>query len=577
MYEGVAASPGIAIGPAWVVPNVALDVPSTRVIDREREIARFQKAVRVARRQICALRNKAGRTLGQDKAAIFDAHLLVLDDPEFNQSVEQMITEEWRNAADATRAAVQQFVKAFKRLEVPYMKERQADIRDVGSRILHILLGVEPRALPELDEPSIVVSHDLTPSDTAQMDKAKVLGFITNIGGPTSHSAIMARTLGIPAVVALKTIVANVKQGDLLIVDGSAGSIIVNPSAAQLRDYRKRQQAWEQEKRALKVLVSKPSVTADHVTLRLAANIGSVEDAALAKANGAEGIGLFRTEFLYIGRRDFPSEEEQFAAYKKVAELFPKHPVVIRTLDIGGDKELSYLQLPEQPNPFLGYRAVRFSLDRPDVFKTQLRAILRASTYGNIKIMYPMITTVEELQEANRMLDEVKASLRAQQTAFNEDIEVGIMIEVPAAAIIADVLARETDFFSIGTNDLIQYTIAVDRMNEQISHLYQPFHPALLRLIEHIIHAAHAQGNWVGMCGEMAADPLALPLLLGLGLDEFSMSAGSVLPMRKQLRRLKQADMRALTANALKKTTAEEVRTYIEREMADRLTVNAVR
>lgn len=567
MKTGIAASPGIAIGPAWVMQETELHIPTDEVTNPEQEIARLKEALKQAKQQIESLRERAETEMGADKAAIFEAHLMVLDDPELIDHIERKINDERLNAPKAVHVVIDQFVSMFEQMDMEYMRERAADIRDVGSRLLHILLGVEPRSLAEINVPSVVVAHDLTPSDTAQMDKEKVLGFMTNIGGRTSHSAIMARSLEIPAVVGLQTIVSDVQQGDQIILDGLEGQVIVNPSPEVLDDYRKRQERHEAEKEQLKQLVHEPSVTADGVRVELAANIGSATDATLAKENGAEGVGLFRTEFLYMDRSDLPSEEEQFAAYKQVAETFGDAPVVIRTLDIGGDKELAYLELPDELNPFLGYRAIRLCLDRPDLFKTQLRAILRASAFGNIKIMYPMIATVDELRAANRLLHEAQKELEQEGIRYNEDLEVGIMIEIPAAALIADQLAKEADFFSIGTNDLIQYTIAVDRMNEHISHLYQPFHPALLKLIKNVIDAAHAQGKWAGMCGEMAGDPLAIPVLLGLGLDEFSMSAVSILSARKQLLALKQSEMQDLAHKALQKGTAAEVRELIEDEL----------
>lgn len=567
MKTGIAASPGIAIGPAWVMQETELHIPTDEVTNPEQEIARLKEALKQAKQQIESLRERAETEMGADKAAIFEAHLMVLDDPELIDHIERKINDERLNAPKAVHVVIDQFVSMFEQMDMEYMRERAADIRDVGSRLLHILLGVEPRSLAEINVPSVVVAHDLTPSDTAQMDKEKVLGFMTNIGGRTSHSAIMARSLEIPAVVGLQTIVSDVQQGDQIILDGLEGQVIVNPSPEVLDDYRKRQERHEAEKEQLKQLVHEPSVTADGVRVELAANIGSATDATLAKENGAEGVGLFRTEFLYMDRSDLPSEEEQFAAYKQVAETFGDAPVVIRTLDIGGDKELVYLELPDELNPFLGYRAIRLCLDRPDLFKTQLRAILRASAFGNIKIMYPMIATVDELRAANRLLHEAQKELEQEGIRYNEDLEVGIMIEIPAAALIADQLAKEADFFSIGTNDLIQYTIAVDRMNEHISHLYQPFHPALLKLIKNVIDAAHAQGKWAGMCGEMAGDPLAIPVLLGLGLDEFSMSAVSILSARKQLLALKQSEMQDLAHKALQKGTAAEVRELIEDEL----------
>lgn len=568
MMKGIAASPGIAIGRAWVMEDTVLNLPTDGASDVESEIARFKGAVEQARQEIEALKEKTLQDLGEDKAAIFDAHLMVLDDPELVTNVENKIKEERLKAENAVNAAMDAFIAVFENMDMAYMRERAADLRDVRSRLLHVLLGVERRSLAELSEPVIVVAHDLTPSDTAQMDKRKVLGFTTTIGGRTSHSAIMARSLEIPAVVGLKTVVSNVKQGDTLIVDGLEGVVIINPSEDQLADYRKKQRAYEAEKVALEKLVHEPSVTADGVQVELAANIGTPDEAEAARARGAEGIGLFRTEFLYMDRSDLPGEEEQFNAYKQVAEAMGDDPVVIRTLDIGGDKELPYLKLPEERNPFLGYRAIRLCLDRTDLLKTQLRAILRASAFGNIKMMYPMIATLDEWRAANRVLDDVKEELRKEGTPFNEAIEVGIMVEIPAAAVIADQLAKEVDFFSIGTNDLIQYTLAADRMNEHISYLYQPFHPAVIRLVKHVIDAAHAEGKWVGMCGEMAGDPLAIPVLLGLGLDEFSMSVASVLPARKLLRGLRKSAMEKLAETALAKGTAEEVVNCIKETLA---------
>lgn len=571
MMKGIAASPGIAIGRAWVMEDTVLNLPTDGASDVESEITRFKGAVEQARQEIEALKEKTLQDLGEDKAAIFDAHLMVLDDPELVTNVENKIKEERLKAENAVNAVMDAFIAVFENMDMAYMRERAADLRDVRSRLLHVLLGVERRSLAELSEPVIVVAHDLTPSDTAQMDKRKVLGFTTNIGGRTSHSAIMARSLEIPAVVGLKTVVSDVKQGDTLIVDGLEGVVIINPSEDQLADYRKKQRAYEAEKVALEKLIHEPSVTADGVQVELAANIGTPDEAEAARARGAEGIGLFRTEFLYMDRSDLPGEEEQFNAYKQVAEAMGDDPVVIRTLDIGGDKELPYLKLPEERNPFLGYRAIRLCLDRTDLFKTQLRAILRASAFGNIKMMYPMIATLDEWRAANRVLDDVKEELRKEGTPFNEAIEVGIMVEIPAAAVIADQLAKEVDFFSIGTNDLIQYTLAADRMNEHISYLYQPFHPAVIRLVKHVIDAAHAEGKWVGMCGEMAGDPLAIPVLLGLGLDEFSMSVTSVLPARKLLRGLRKSEMEKLAETALAKGTAEEVVDCIKETLARRV------
>lgn len=570
MKTGIAASPGIAIGKVWVSEQIELDIPTHHVYDPDEEIARFQQAVQKANQQVNELREQAKLYLSEHEAAIFDAHMMLLRDPELTQAIVQHIKEEHFNAAKAVQSAIKLFVDSFEQIDMDYMRERAVDIRDVGMRVLRILLDIEPRSLEDLTEPVLIVAHDLTPSDTAQMNRKNVLGFATDIGGRTSHSAIMARSLEIPAVVGLKNISQEVRHGDCLIVDGDEGTVIVQPTEAQLAEYRQRQEAIVEEKRELQTLVHEPSVSADGVQVQLAANIGSPTDAEIASQAGAEGIGLFRTEFLYMDRDELPSEAEQFAAYKQVAEIMGNRPIVIRTLDIGGDKDLPHFKLPEEVNPFLGYRAIRLCLDRPELFRTQLRAILRASIYGNIKIMYPMIATLEELRAANHMLNEVKKELLAKRIRFNADIDVGMMIEIPAAAFIADLLAEEVDFFSIGTNDLIQYTLAVDRMNEYIPHLYQPFHPALIRLIKQVIDAGHANGIWVGMCGEMAGDPLAIPILLGLELDEFSMGTISILPARKQLRNLRQTEMKSLADSALHKKTAEEVRELVESTMKEK-------
>ncbi|OCL25685.1 phosphoenolpyruvate--protein phosphotransferase [Orenia metallireducens] len=559
---GTAASPGIAIGKVLILEEENLDYQKKTVEDVEGEKARLHDALERSKEQLQAIKDKVEREMGNDKAEIFQAHLLVLADPELISAVENKIANEKINAEAALDATVEQFATLFANMDNDYMKERASDIRDVGSRILKNLLGIDSVNLAQLDEEVILIADDLTPSDTAQVNKDKVLGFATKIGGRTSHTAIMARSLELPAVVGVSEILDIVENGDQIIVDGVDGDIIINPTEDQLASYKNKAEEYEQRKARLAELKDLAGETKDGHRVELVANIGTPKDVKGALVNGAEGIGLFRSEFLYMDRDSFPTEEEQFAAYKEVAEKMDG-PVVIRTLDIGGDKELSYLDLPKEMNPFLGYRAIRICLDRIDIFKTQLRAILRASAYGQVKIMYPMISALEQLRAANEILEEVKAELKAENIDFDENLEVGMMIEIPAAAMIADILAKETDFFSIGTNDLIQYTTATDRMNENISHLYQPFHPALLRLIKRVVEAAHAEGNWAGMCGEMAGDKRLTPYLLGIGLDEFSMSAVSIPEVKDGIRNMSLEEAKEIAQKALTFSTAEEVEAFL--------------
>ncbi|TGV30581.1 phosphoenolpyruvate--protein phosphotransferase, partial [Mesorhizobium sp. M00.F.Ca.ET.186.01.1.1] len=452
----------------------------------------------------------------------------------------------------------------FEQMDNDYMRERAADIRDVTKRVLAYLLGVNFFQPSSLTEEVIIVAEDLTPSDTAQLNRQFVKGFVTDIGGRTSHSAIMARSMEIPAVVGTQNITSAVQTSTLMIVDGHEGVVIIDPSEEEVAHYTRKQAEDAEQKAELAKLVHNQTVTADQHHVELAANIGSPADVAGALANGAEGVGLFRTEFLYMGRDDFPTEEEQYVAYKQVLTSMGDKPVVIRTLDIGGDKHLSYLDMPEEMNPFLGYRAIRLCLDRQELFRTQLRALLRAGVHGNLKIMFPMIATLEEFRQAKAILEEEKHALQNSGAAVSDRLEVGIMIEIPAAAMMADVFAREVDFFSIGTNDLIQYTMAADRMNERVAYLYQPYHPAVLRLLRNVIQAGHKEGKWVGMCGEMAGDPVAVPILLGLGLDEFSMSASSILPARKQLSLLSREEMEKHIDTILQMSTSAQVEAFVK-------------
>lgn len=529
MKKGIAASKGYAIGKAFLVEKDEIVIAEKTGINITEERTRLEAAIEVTRRQLLHLKDKTSADIGEKEAAVFESHLTMLDDPEFTGAALSGIEADNVSAESAVKKIVDMYLSIFADMEDEYMKERASDIKDVGERIIRNLLGKSSNGLSELPENTVVVAHDLTPSDTAQLDRSKVIAFLTNTGGRTSHSAIMARTLEIPAVVGLENITTTVKTGDVVIVDGVEGTVIVNPDNETLELYRNKKSELDIEKNKLKELVHTKTITKQGKSVIVAGNIGSPNDVHKVIENGGEGVGLFRTEFLYMDRTEFPSEEEQFNSYKYVAEKLEGKPVVIRTLDIGGDKKLSYLPLPEEMNPFLGYRAIRLCLDRQDIFRTQLRAILRASAYGNIQIMFPMISSLEEFFKAKEILTSCKDELKAEGKAYNDKIETGIMIEIPSAAIMADEFAKYVDFFSIGTNDLIQYTLAADRMNENISYLYNPMHPAVLRLIKMTIEAAHKEGKWCGMCGEMAGDEEAIPTLLEYGLDEFSMSASSML------------------------------------------------
>ncbi|WP_188066395.1 phosphoenolpyruvate--protein phosphotransferase [Brevibacillus brevis] len=561
---GVKASAGIAIGKAFLLTTPDLQINTVAIEDPANEIQRFQEALARAKNDLEGIVLRVEQEMGTDHADIFKAHLLVLEDPELVDTVKDKITSEKINAESALNDVAQAFIGLFEQMDNEYMRERAADIRDVTKRVLSYLLGVPFAGLGELTEEVIIVADDLTPSDTAQLDRRYVKGFVTDIGGRTSHSAIMARSLEIPAVVGTQGITREVQPATLIILDGHEGIAIIDPSEEEITVYKHKQADYEAQKAELAKLVNDKTITLDNQHVELAANIGSPEDVAGAIANGAEGVGLFRTEFLYMGRNDFPTEEEQYLAYKHVLEHMGDRPVVIRTLDIGGDKHLSYLALPEEMNPFLGHRAIRLCLDNQELFRTQLRALLRASVHGNLKIMFPMIATLEEFRQAKAILEEEKKSLVNRGIVVSDQYEVGIMIEIPAAALMADQFAREVDFFSIGTNDLIQYTMAADRMNEKVAYLYQPYHPAVLRLLHNVIKAGHAQNKWVGMCGEMAGDPIAIPILLGMGLDEFSMSAGSILSARQQLSRLSIEDAAKQIDTILQMSTSAQVEAFVK-------------
>ncbi|EOA9119124.1 phosphoenolpyruvate--protein phosphotransferase [Staphylococcus aureus] len=560
LIKGIAASDGVAIAKAYLLvePDLTFD-KNEKVTDVEGEVAKFNNAIEASKVELTKIRNNAEVQLGADKAAIFDAHLLVLDDPELIQPIQDKIKNENANAASALTDVTTQFVTIFESMDNEYMKERAADIRDVSKRVLSHILGVELPNPSMIDESVVIVGNDLTPSDTAQLNKEFVQGFATNIGGRTSHSAIMSRSLEIPAIVGTKSITQEVKQGDMIIVDGLNGDVIVNPTEDELIAYQDKRERYFADKKELQKLRDADTVTVDGVHAELAANIGTPNDLPGVIENGAQGIGLYRTEFLYMGRDQMPTEEEQFEAYKEVLEAMDGKRVVVRTLDIGGDKELSYLNLPEEMNPFLGYRAIRLCLAQQDIFRPQLRALLRASVYGKLNIMFPMVAIINEFREAKAILLEEKENLKNEGHDISDDIELGIMVEIPATAALADVFAKEVDFFSIGTNDLIQYTLAADRMSERVSYLYQPYNPSILRLVKQVIEASHKEGKWTGMCGEMAGDETAIPLLLGLGLDEFSMSATSILKARRQINGLSKNEMTELANRAVDCATQEEV------------------
>ncbi|WJC89710.1 phosphoenolpyruvate--protein phosphotransferase [Staphylococcus aureus] len=560
LIKGIAASDGVAIAKAYLLvePDLTFD-KNEKVTDVEGEVDKFNNAIEASKVELTKIRNNAEVQLGADKAAIFDAHLLVLDDPELIQPIQDKIKNENANAASALTDVTTQFVTIFESMDNEYMKERAADIRDVSKRVLSHILGVELPNPSMIDESVVIVGNDLTPSDTAQLNKEFVQGFATNIGGRTSHSAIMSRSLEIPAIVGTKSITQEVKQGDMIIVDGLNGDVIVNPTEDELIAYQDKRERYFADKKELQKLRDADTVTVDGVHAELAANIGTPNDLPGVIENGAQGIGLYRTEFLYMGRDQMPTEEEQFEAYKEVLEAMDGKRVVVRTLDIGGDKELSYLNLPEEMNPFLGYRAIRLCLAQQDIFRPQLRALLRASVYGKLNIMFPMVATINEFREAKAILLEEKENLKNEGHDISDDIELGIMVEIPATAALADVFAKEVDFFSIGTNDLIQYTLAADRMSERVSYLYQPYNPSILRLVKQVIEASHKEGKWTGMCGEMAGDETAIPLLLGLGLDEFSMSATSILKARRQINGLSKNEMTELANRAVDCATQEEV------------------
>ncbi len=558
MLKGIAASQGIAVAKVYKLEQPVLEIVRKEA-KAEEELAKLDAAFKKTVEDIEKIKEVASKSLAAEELAVFDAHLMMANDPELRGQIEESIKNEGVNAEFATDQVANMMVSIFESMEDAYMRERAADIKDVTFRLKCNLCGKQIPNLATIDEPVVIVAKDLTPSDTGSLNKEFAKGFATEIGGRTSHSAIMARSIEIPAVVGCTGILDAAKEGDEIILDAISGEVILNPTEEQKAEYIKKGEAFQAEKDALKALKDQASVSTDGHKVLLVGNIGSPADVQGVKDNGGEGVGLFRTEFLYMKSEDWPDEETQYQAYKTVLEGLEGKPVVIRTLDIGGDKKLKYYTFDEEMNPFLGVRAVRFCLIKKDIFRTQLRALLRASAYGHLCIMFPMIATVKEFQDAKAVYDEERAKLIAEGIPVGEKVEVGCMIEIPAAAVLADQLSKYADFFSIGTNDLIQYSMAADRMSQPVSYLYQPLNPSILRLIKMTIDGAHKNGKWCGMCGEMAGDELAAPVLLGLGLDEFSMSATSILRARKMINGLSYEAMKEMAAKAVELDTMEEV------------------
>lgn len=572
MITGIPASPGIVFGKALVLKEekIVLDTQKISEDQVEAEVARFYAGREAAVEQLNSIHQRALKSLGEEKAAIFEGHLMILEDEELEEEIIDYLRSQKVNASVAASKIIDQQVEMLSEIDDEYLKERAGDIRDIGNRLIKNILGMHIVDLGDIAEESILVAYDLTPSETAQLNLEKVLGFITDIGGRTSHTSIMARSLELPAIVGTNDVTARVNTGDYLILDAVNNRVYVNPTQAEIDELKTLEAKLAEEKAELAKLKDLPAVTLDGHKVEVVANIGTIRDCEGAHRNGAEGVGLYRTEFLFMDRDQLPSEEEQFIAYKEVVEAIEGRLVVLRTMDIGGDKELPYLNLPKEMNPFLGWRAVRIALDRREILHAQLRAVLRASAFGKLAVMFPMIISVEEIRELKSVLETLKAELRAEGKAFDENIQVGVMVETPSAAVNAKFLAKEVDFFSIGTNDLTQYTLAVDRGNELISHLYNPMSPSVLGLIKQVIDASHAEGKWTGMCGELAGDERATLLLLGMGLDEFSMSAISVPHIKKLIRHVNYQEVKALADEALQKPTSAEIEQLIQAFLAEK-------
>ncbi|MBD8511815.1 phosphoenolpyruvate-protein phosphotransferase PtsI [Photobacterium sp. WH77] len=572
MISGILASPGIAFGKALLLQEeeITLDKSPISADQIEKEIECFFNARQKSSEQLNVIKEKARITFGEEKEAIFEGHIMLLEDEELEEEIIAFIKDNKARAACAIHAIIEEQATTLESLDDEYLKERATDIRDIGNRVVKNALGINIVNLSAINEEVILVANDLTPSETAQINLKYVLGFATDIGGRTSHTSIMARSLELPAIVGTNDITKQVKNGDMLVLDAINNQIVINPSADEMAKFKTIRDEYQAEKDELAKLKDLPAITLDGQQVEVCGNIGTVKDCEGVNRNGGEGVGLYRTEFLFMDRDSLPTEDEQYQAYKDVAEAMLGQSVIIRTMDIGGDKDLPYMDLPKEMNPFLGWRAVRISLDRREILRAQLRAILRASAHGKLRVMFPMIISVEEIRELKNELETYKAELREEGIAFDDKIEVGVMVETPAAAAIAHHLAKEVDFFSIGTNDLTQYTLAVDRGNELISHLYNPMSPAVLTVIKQVIDASHKEGKWTGMCGELAGDDRATLLLLGMGLDEFSMSAISIPRIKKVIRNSNFADVKLMAEQALALPTAAEIEAHVETFIAEK-------
>ena len=571
VLKGIPAAPGIAIGRAYPFYDEEITVPLKKIRGRDvkKEIERFKKALAKTRTEILSIHDRISREMGVEKARIFGAHLMVLEDEVLISEVVAKLKKSKFSVEYVFWEVLKKYVKVLSKSDDEYLRERVSDISDVGKRVLKNIIGASHSSLENLRRKTVVIAYDLSPSDTAMMHRGNAIAFVTDIGGRTSHTAIMAKSLEIPAVVGLEKITSSARDGSLIIVDGNRGYVAVNPSAETISKYQAEKRQFEKFEKDLIKIKNLPARTLDGKKIELSANIELPSDVPGVLAHGAKGIGLYRTEYFYMNRKDMPTEEEQFEAYKSVARKIHPHSVILRTLDLGGDKFLSQFEVPREMNPFLGWRAIRFCLAKPGIFKVQLRAILRASHYGKLKIMYPMISGLEELRQANVILNEVKSELKKKKIPFDNKMEVGAMIEVPSAALTTDVLAKEVDFFSIGTNDLIQYALAVDRVNEKIAYLYEPAHPAVLRLIKTIIDNGHKEGVWVGMCGEMAGEIRLTLILLGLGLDEFSASPIVVPEVKRIIRAARYEEAKKVAEKALTLSTGKEVEVLAEEKLKE--------
>ncbi|MDF2676798.1 MAG: ptsP [Bacillota bacterium] len=561
--KGLGVSPGIGIGKAFIIESETINIEKIYISDTSSEVERLRSAINICKYEIDKLYLKTLHEIGEKEAMIFKSHEMMLEDESFILEIESKILNDNVNAEYALKETTTAYIELFENIKDDYLRERADDLKDIMNRVLRELLGIHPTDFSKMEINSVIIAKELTPSDTAQLDRNKVVAMITEFGGNNSHAAIMARIMGIPTVLGIKGILNEIKSNDLIICDGKTGIIIINPGNDDKKYYKQKKEEEDLFKNELKKLIGLPTVTKDGYKIELSSNIGTPEDMSLVLENDSEGIGLFRSEFIFMNRESEPTEDEQLEQYKGILKQMSNKPVIIRTLDIGGDKEVPYLDMPKEDNPFLGYRAIRLCLGNECLFKTQLRAILRSSVYGNVKIMFPMISTLKELRDAKKILEEAKQELRNENIEFKEDIELGIMIEIPSAAIISDLLAKEVDFFSIGTNDLIQYTMAVDRMNSKLAHLYSQYHPAMLRLIKSIIKNGHDAGIWVGMCGEAAGDPILIPLLIGMGLDELSMNSSSILYARGVIRNLDKQELEQIAENALQLEAAIDVENYL--------------